>query len=218
MRRISVCDCPSLFSASEAIAKRFDIQRASLDYGVLRRQMASIRSQYGWGPSEMDLAIVSIDSKSDTQARFIAALERFGYTVDPVDFRHAFVSMPPGRQPGEDGERSVISVASRITFLAGLVARSSDAQLLVVSHSFEVFPALQELARRTPHGRVAIAYFSSLIDFRYRSTGILDRKGAPQGGVQFYDLEEALPELFGGASVQTIERHSGGEVYGKIGI
>jgi len=218
MRRISVCDCPSLFSASEAIAKRFDQQRASLDYGVLRRQMSSIRSQYGWGPSEMDLAIVSVDSKSDTQARFIAALERFGYTVDPVDYRHAFVSMPPGRHHGDDGDRSVISVASRIAFLAGLLARYPDAQLLVVSHSFEIFPALQELARRTPSGRVGIAYFSSLIDFRFRATGILDNKGPLHGGVQFYDLEEALPELFGGASVSSAERRNGGEVYAKIGL
>jgi hypothetical protein len=165
----------------------------------------------------MDLAIVSVDPKSDMQGRFIAALERFGYTVDPVDFRHAFVSMPPGRHPGDDGERSVISVASRISFLAGLLARSNDAQLLVVTHSFEVFPALQELARRTPNGRVGIAYFSSLIDFRFRSTGLLDNKPL-QGGVQFYDLEDALPELFGGAPVSASERQSGGEVYAKIGI
>ncbi len=216
MRRISVCDCPSLFSASEAIAKRFDQQRASLDYGALKRQMAAIRGQVGWGPSEMDLAIVTADTKSDNQVRFLAALERFGYTVDCVDFRHAFVSMPPGRHPGDDGERSIVSVASRISFLAGLLARSPDAQLLVVTHSFEVFSPLQELARRTPKGRVGIAYFSSLIDFRFRTTGFLDNR-SPQG-VQFYDLEESLPELFGGASVTTMERQSGGEVYAKIGI
>lgn len=165
----------------------------------------------------MDLAIVSVDPKSDVQGRFTAALERIGYTIDRVDFRQAFVSMPPGRHPGEDGERSIISVAPRITYLAGLLARSPDAQLLVVSYSFEVFSALQDLARRATKGRVGIAYFSSLIDFRFRATGLLDLRPSV-GGVRFYDLEESLPELFGGTSITTTERQSGGEVFAKIGI
>jgi hypothetical protein len=87
----------------------------------------------------------------------------------------------------------------------------------VVSHSFEIFSALQDLARRAAKGVVGIAYFSSLIDFRFRATGILDLR-PPQRGVRFYDLEESLPELFGGSSVSTIERQSGGEVFAKIGI
>lgn len=217
MHRISVYDCPSLFASTEAIAKRFDQQRATLDYNALHRQIADIRSRDGWGPAEMDLAIVSVDPKSENQGRFIAALDRIGYTIDRVDFRQAFVSMPPGRLPGEDGERSIISVAPRITYLAGLLARSPDAQLLVVSHSFEVFAALQDLARRANRGRVGIAYFSSLIDFRFRATGLLDPR-PPVGGVRFYDLEESLPELFGGAAVSTTDRQSGGEVFAKIGV
>jgi hypothetical protein len=164
----------------------------------------------------MDLALVSIDTKSDTQGRFIAALERFGYTVDPIDFRHAFVSMPPGRHPGDDGERSIISIAPRIAYIAGLLASSPDAQLLVVSHSFEIVAPLQDLARKAQKGRVGIAYFASLIDFRFKTSGLLDRN-LRQGGVEFFDLEESLPELFGGSAMSTMERQSGGEVYAKIG-
>jgi hypothetical protein len=216
MRRISVVDCTSLFSASEAIAKRFDQQRPTLDYGALKRQMAAIRSNHGWGPSEMDLALVSVDTKSDNQGRFIAALERFGYTVDPIDFRHAFVSMPPGRHPGDDGERSIISVAPRITYIAGLLASSPDAQLLVVSHAFEIVPPLQDLARKAQKGRVGIAYFASLIDFRFKTSGLLDRNPR-QVGIEFIDLEDSLPELFGGSPMSTMERQSGGEVYARIG-
>lgn len=217
MRRIAVYDCPSLFSATEAISKRFDQQRATLDYTALHRHIDRIRATERWGSSEMDLAIVSVDPKSENQGRFTAALERMGYTVDPVDFRHAFVSMPPGRHPGEDGERSILSVASRITYLAGLLSRSPDAQLMVISHSFEIFPALQDLARRANKGAVGIAYFSSLIDFRFRATGLLDPRPT-QGGVRFFDLEDNLPELFGGPSLSTTERQSGGEVFAKIGI
>lgn len=217
MNRISVVDCPSLFASTEVVAKRFDQKRATIDYSVLHRRVASIRNQDGWSPAEMDLAIVSVDPKSDNQGRFTAALERIGYTIDAVDFRHAFVSMPPGRLPGEDGDRSIISVAPRITYLAGLLARSPEAQLLVVSHSFEIFAALQDLARRANKGRVGIAYFSSLIDFRFRATGLLDPRPAV-GGVRFYDLEDSLPELFGGTAISTTDRHSGGEVFAKIGI
>jgi hypothetical protein len=166
----------------------------------------------------MDLAIVSVDPKSDNQGRFTTALERIGYTIDRIDFRQAFVSMPPGRHPGDEGERSIISVAPRITYLAGLLSRTPDAQLVVVSHSFEILPALQDLARRANKGGVGVAYFSSLIDFRFRTAGLLDPKPTLQRGVQFFDLEDTLPELFGGSSISTPERQNGGEVFSKIGI
>jgi hypothetical protein len=165
----------------------------------------------------MELAIGSVDPKSDNQSRFVAALERLKLTIDRVDFRQAFVSMPPGRHPGDEGDRSIISVAPRMTYLAGLLARSPDAELIVVSHSFEIFGPLQDLARRTTKGLVGIAYFSSLIDFRYRATGIMDATRS-RTGVQFYDLDEWLPELFGGTPISTADRQSGGEVFARIGL
>lgn len=217
MHRITVYDGPSLYAASEAIAKRFDQQQAKLDYAELKRLAGHCHARDGRGPSQMDLAIVSVDRKSDSQDRFTTALERLSFTVKRVDYRNAFVSVPPGRHPGDNGERSVISLASQITYIAGRLSHVPDAQLIVVSHSFEILEPLQDLARNATKGLVGIAYFSSLIDFRFQTAGFLDPKPHQQGGVRFYDLDRSLNELFGGQSVTPTERQTGEEVYAKIG-
>jgi hypothetical protein len=215
MRRITAIDCTSLFNAADAIASRLDQQRITFDYSFLYRRLAEILTQHGWPPAEMVLALVSVDPKSENQGRFTTALERIGYTIAPIDYHEAFVSVPPGRAPGDEG-RSVITMAPRISFLAGLLSRYADAQLLVVSHAYENYWPLEELARRATKGHAGVAYFSSLIDFRFRATGILDPR--PRGGgVSFFDLEDVLPTLIGVGGASQNERHTGGEVFAKIG-
>src|SRR5262252_8664746 len=127
MARINAIDCASLFSVADATAKLHDVQRYNLNYSALRQHLAEARREYGFGPAETDLAIVSVDPNSEPQRRFVDAVGKLGYEVDAVDFHEAFVSLPPGQLPGEEsGYRSVISLAPRIAYLAGLLAKAPD--------------------------------------------------------------------------------------------
>jgi hypothetical protein len=217
MARINVVDCASLFSVADATAKLHDVQRYNLNYAALLQRLAEARRHLGFGPAETNLAIVSVDPSSDPQRRFVDAITKQGYEADSVDFHDAFVSLPPGQLPGEEsGYRSIISFAPRITYLAGLLAKSPDSQLVVVTHAFDVCWALQQLARRlTPRGGVCLAYFSSLYDFRWRRF-FASQTSTGGGTVKFYDLQDHLYDLLGARESQVLERPAGGEVWARI--
>jgi hypothetical protein len=216
MACINAIDCASLFSVQDATAKLHDVQRYNFNYAGLRQKLAEARRHLGFAPAETNLAIVSLDPASDPQRRFVDALGKMGYEVDPVDFHDAFVSLPPGQLPGEgSGYRSVISFAPRVAYMAGLLAKSPDSQLLVITHSFDVYWPLQQLASRLTRGGVALAYFSSLLDYRWR------RVFAPQSPsgtskVKFHDLQDSLFELLGARDIPASERQMGGEVWARI--
>ena len=216
MARINSIDCASLFSVADATAKLHDVQRYNLNYGALRQKLADARKDLGFAPAETDLAMVSLDPSSEPQRRFVDAIAKLGYEVDAVDFHDAFVSLPPGQLPSEEsGYRSTISFAPRIAYLAGLMAKSQDSQLLVVTHSFDVYWPLQALARRLPRGGVALAYFSSMLDFRWRR--IFASQSSPNGnGVKFFDLQDSLFELLGARDTTSTERPTGGGVWARI--
>jgi hypothetical protein len=216
MQHVNVVDCPSLFNAADVLAEREGVQRLTFDYQALKEHLVELRSRERWPRATLDLALVSIDLQSESQGRFVAALERLGFTVDRIDFRDAFVSMPPGRlvRDRDSNERSVTSVSSRIAYLAGLLARHENADVLVVSHAFELYAPFTDLARRLSSGHVGLAYFSGLVDFRYRLAGFLDQKPRP-GRAGFLDLEPELPKLVSSA-LSLNRRPLGGEVFGKF--
>jgi hypothetical protein len=136
--------------------------------------------------------------------------------VDPVDFHDAFVSLPPGQLPGEGaGYRSIISFAPRIAYMAGLLAKSPESQLLVVTHSFDVYWPLLQLAQRLTRGGVALAYFSSMLDYRWRRV-FASQPSSGGNKVRFYDLQDSLFELLGARDTQASERQLGGEVWTRI--
>ena len=217
MQHVNVIDCTSLFQAADVLAEREGVQRITFDYQALKDHLADLRVREHWPRSNLELALVSVDLQSEPQGRFVTAIERLGFTVDRIDFRDAFVSMPPGRlvRERDSNERSVVSVSSRIAYLAGLLARHQDADLLVVSHAFELYAPFTDLAQRWTNGRVGLAYFSSLIDFRYRFSGFLDQKPR-MGRVGFFDLEPELPKLVSSSSLSINRRPSGGEVFRKL--
>jgi hypothetical protein len=225
MARLNVIDCSSLFAIADATAKLHGDQRYNLNYGALLQRLADARREFGFALAETNLAIVAVDPSSEPQKRFVDALLRMGYEVDTVDFHDAFVSLPPGQLPGEDsGYRGIISLAPRIALLAGLLAKDLDSQLVVVTHSYDVWWPLQMLARRlNRNGGVGLAYFSTLLDFRLRRTVMLiptsnGRIPASNGsnGVQWHDLQDSLYELLGAREPQASVRPTGGGVWNRI--
>ncbi len=108
-------------------------------------------------------------------------------------------------------------MASRITYLAGLLSRSKDSQLLVVSHAYELFTPLHDLANRlSDAGHVGLAYFGSLLDHRYRQTGILESHNVDR--LEFFDLDPYISVLTSGAVAVTADKRStaGTTVFSKF--
>ena len=189
----TLIDAASLFDASEVIAERAGRAKVTIDYTKLRACLDSLRRDHGWRPATLNTILLSIDPSSEGQQRFQSMLRHAGFEPDIVHFRDTFVSVPPGRSPNEMSGKPVVSLAPRIAYIAGLMARHPTAQFLVVSHSFELFSALTDLRHRMPDGKVAIAYFGSLLDYRWKAAGLFDGKV----DFEFFDLDPFGDELMG---------------------
>jgi hypothetical protein len=189
----TIVDAASLFDASEAIAERIGRNKVTIDYGKLRECLDSLRTGHGWRPGSPNEILLSIDPNSEGQQRFHSMLRHSGFEPDLLHFRDTFVSVPPGRSPNEMTGKSIVSLAPRIAYITGLMARHTDTHFLVVSHSFELYGPLADLSQRVPNGKVGIAYFASLLDFRWKAAGLLDGKLE----VTFFDLDPFGSDLMG---------------------
>lgn len=191
----NVTDASSLFGAVDAINERFPQRdsRKNLDYTALANCLARIREDANWNKAALNSIVISIDPNSEGQIRFESMLTHSGFETDRVFFRDAFVSLPPGLSPRDSSYDSLISLAPRISYVAGLMGRYDRPELLVVSHAFELCGPLTDLARRKPNGRVGIAYFGSLMDYRWRMAGLMEG----DLNIEFFDLDEFGREIFG---------------------
>jgi len=189
----TVVDGASLFDAAEAIGDRFGRSKVTVDYAKLNEQLGIFRRRAGWNPAAVSTIVLSIDPSSEGQQRFQSMLKHAGFESDVVYFRDAFVSLPPGRSPADSSAKSTVSVASRITYIAGLMARFPSSEFLVVSHSFELHGPLVDLSERLTQGKVGLAYFGSLLDYRWRLAGLMDGRL----NIEFFDLDPHGHELVG---------------------
>lgn len=189
----TVVDAASLFGASEVIAERVGRTKITVDYAKLRESLDAARKEHGWRPALLNMILLSIDPTSEGQQRFLNMLRHSGFEPDVIHFRDTFVSVPPGRSPNEMSGKSVVSLAPRIAYIAGLMARHADSQFLVVSHSFELYGPLTDLRHRIQNGRVGIAYFGSLLDYRWKAAGLFDGKL----DLEFFDLDPYGDDLLG---------------------
>ena len=189
----TIVDAASLFDASEVIAERAARSKVTIDYSKLRKRLDALRGQSGWRLAQPNTIILSIDPNSEGQRRFQEMLHHSGFEIDVIHFRDTFVSVPPGRSPNEMTGKPIVSLATRMGYVAGLMARFDDPHLLLVSHSFELFGPLTDLKRRNTNSKVGIAYFGSLLDYRWKLAGLLDEKL----DIEFFDLDPYSDELLG---------------------
>lgn len=208
----TVVDAGSLFGACEVIAERAGRPKIVIDYSQLRATLDKVRTDRGWRPATLNSILLAVDPKSEGQERFQAMLRHAGFEPDSVHFRDCYWSLPPGRSPIDGSGKSIGSLAPRLAYIAGLMARHSDPQFMIASHSFELFGPLTDLARRVGRGRVGLAFFSSLLDPRWKQAGLLD----PQRklGVEFFDLDSHGEALVG---VDLTDQPSAG-VAGSAGL
>lgn len=178
-------------------------ERVQIDFPALKDVITNIRvdptwKAEGWVPAQLQIALLSIDTKSEGQQRVVEALGR-NFSVDPSYYRDNSVSAPPGRHPSEifdreKGQRPIFSVASRLAYAVGRLSCHPDPQVLVVTHCFELFYPLTHLARSNPNARVGLAFFASLLDQRWKHAGLFDA----DFGVRFFDLDPFASRIFGG--------------------
>jgi hypothetical protein len=224
----TVIDASSLFDAGEVIAARFGRDKISVGYAKLRETLDDLRKERGWCPSSLNSILLSVDPQSQGQQRFLSMLVNAEYEPHIVHFRDNFVSVPPGRSAEEFFKRdesanrtkTIASLASRIAYIAGLMAHRLDSQILVVSHSYEICGPLADLSRRMKKraeesesrkmkegrrmteessgssGKVGLAYFGSLLDYRWRGAGLFEGKEGKLG-VEFFDLDPHSEALIG---------------------
>src|SRR5208337_3780098 len=204
----TIVDAASLFDLSELIEEQVG-SKVTIDYRKFRERLKALRQNEGWGsdsPNTITI-LLSIDPSSEGQQRVQVMLRSSGFDLDCVDFRETFVSLPPGRNPNEfyaaatrdKPVKTVKSLASRIAYIAGLMARFDDPRLLVVSHSFDLYGPLTDLSRRVSKGKgkVGVAYFGSLLDYRWKLHGLFDQEIRKRLGLEFFDLDPYSDELLG---------------------
>lgn len=194
---VTLVDGSALFGVTETLAERHGRPKITINYPALKSRLDERRRSQGWRPATLTSIMLSTDPAREGQQRFHAMLTHSGFDVDSCHYREAYASPPPGRTLGDAPAKNAQSFASRLSYVAGLMARYIDPQILFVTHSFELYGPLLDLASRvgdaTPRGRVGLAFFGSLVDFRWRPTGLLDRRLQ----IEWFDLDPYGEELFG---------------------
>lgn len=202
---VTLIDGSSLFEAAECIGDRFGRQKITIDYSNLHNRLESFRKEAGWRPSTLSSIVLSIDPASEGQQRFQQMLKHSGFEPDVVYYRDAFASLPPGRSPVDSSIKSPVSLASRLAYISGLMAREPSSELLIVTHAYELHGPLVDLSERLTNGNVGVAYFSSLVDYRWKLAGLIENKLS----IQFFDLDDYGKELVEVDLVgKTSEQHS----------
>jgi hypothetical protein len=195
--KITLIDVASLREAAEVFPA--GEERVQIDFGAFSDRLVQARRSWqadGWVDAERTVAVASLDLKSEGQQRFADALKRH-FIVDVSYYRDNFVSTPPGRHPSEffdkeKGVRPIISLAPRLAYTIGRLSCSLDPQVLIVSHAFELSYPLLDLANRK--AKVALAYFASLLDHRWKLAGLFESESP----IRFFDLDPHVTELIGG--------------------
>lgn len=188
---VTLVDGQSTFSAFSRLRLALPTGCSELNYHHLRKTCDAIRNQNGFGDANLTVASFSFDLNSTSQAKFQTAISHAGYRVDPVDFRLATVTTVASQSDATSGPPRVQSLASRIANLLGKLSVQSSLKLLVVSNSFELAGALQELAGNR-ESQVGLAFFDSLLDERWRRIGI----GTSRSSIQYLPLDDQIPFLF----------------------
>lgn len=201
-QNFNLVDCSSLLELGDAAAAAEQIDRVQVEYPKLLERLQKDRIKIGWAPADLSIALVSANEESEGQQRFAVMLKKSGFETDVSVYRDNYVSMPAGRKPADfydparekQRQRPLSSLASRLAYALGLLARHPQPQVIIVTHSFELCWPMLNFAERNPQARVGLAYFSDFLDYRWKQSGLFE----PESVIKFFDLTENSAELLGG--------------------
>jgi len=176
--------------ASLEFARRAGAVSPVLDYGALASTLDRIRQDQKLPGVERRLAVLAVDYDNANQHKLIKAVESKGIDVWPVDFRHAYVSVPVSET--HSGSPDPQSLSHWITYTCGLLAARPQPSVVLVTGAFEVAGPLIDFAQKRG-GTAVLAFFRRLLDKRWISNGLL----AGEMPVKFVDLDEDSRDLLG---------------------
>lgn len=187
----------------------------TFSYGDLLTVLAEFRRGAAMRPVDVSLAFVSLDPANRSQQKFPDALERFGYVVERLDFRHNFISAVSPTEGEKHERQGVASLGPNIAYTLGLMAGQAGGstvkpEVVLVSGGFEAYNPLLHFVRRTG-GKAALCFFRRFIDPRWLANGILD----PDSPIQFWDLEPHSEQLLGVSLGKLLK---GGGAPGRSGL
>jgi len=192
---VDILDGISLHDLQETLTDRYS-KKVAINYSALKDVLASLRRSKGWQPANTSIVHLSADPDSGGQQRFQSMLGHSGFSCEAVGYRETYVSLPPGRTPAEVNSKPVASFAARLAYIAGMMVKYvnvSTPQVLFVTHAFELCDPLTHLNLHFSKPTFGLAYFSSLLDHRWKAVGLLDGKL----GIPFFDLDVHSRALIG---------------------
>src|SRR5450755_142412 len=218
---INLVDCNSLLEVGEAIAAVEQLDRVQVEYSKLSERLKAERVQAQWAQANVSIALVSANEGSEPQQRFSAMLNKSGFETDISFYRNNYVSVPAGRKPTDFYEqtkdrhqRPLVSLASRLAYALGLLARYDEPQVIIVSHVFELYWPMLNFAQRNTRARVGLAYFAEFLDYRWKQAGILEKEFP----FKFFNLEEHSAELLGGVDLRGSTSNQAGKAVSGSGL
>jgi hypothetical protein len=188
---LNVVDTLSIFGAVEALKDSRE-KPVVFSYRELLTLTEQTRKQFGLRPADATVAAVALDPSSEPQRRFVDAISNMGISVEEVDYRDSYVSLPGGYV--ERQERPVSSLSPSLAYLIGLVAERSDKpQVVVVSGSFDLYGPLLDFVN-TRGGDAVLCFFKSFLDKRWTHRAGVLNSDSP---IRFVDLDPHGQALVG---------------------
>lgn len=170
-------DLTALYSARSLYRKQINYER--LDQ--------ALKQQLGVDKFDVSLWYTLFSGKNEAQGSFVQGLKDMGWEIETVEPRDA---LKRRRHDDQNDDRPELTYRfdARIAYQIGL-AVGEHSKLLVVSDSFELLGALQELNADDKDIEINLAFFSEAMDGRWWRT--LNNRN---GFIRFIDLDSELYE------------------------
>jgi hypothetical protein len=154
-----------------------------------------IRAKHSMRPADATIASMAVDLRSEKQLRFVDALKKMGITVDPIDYRWAYVGSAGNHN--DDQDRPPSSLAPQVTYILGLLAGRAEAtgvkaEVLVVAGVFDIYRSLLDFVQNRG-GKAVLAFPRAMLDHRWAWQGL----GTAECAIEYEDLEPDAEEIFG---------------------
>lgn len=140
-------------------------KNVKVNYQNLKMALEIIRNKNNFLPSDRYDLFTSINPRNDGEKLFIKYLSKI--EINPIVFREKNSSISPPLF--WDLNRSFNSMVNKIAYTLGLLSKYPKANILVVSHCFELCEIIEDLERKIPGSVLGICFFHSYLRENHRS-------------------------------------------------
>jgi hypothetical protein len=161
-------------------------------FAALRAALQTLREQRQWPAAEKRIAVLAVDPDNEMQAKYAFAMEKEGFEVMRVDYRHSYVSRTISETDALGPAQQ--SLSTWIAYMLGLIGARPYSTSVVFSGSFDIAGPLEDYTSVGRAGRAILTYFRPFLDRRWFEMGLVANR---LGDLGFVDLAEQSPKLLG---------------------